>query len=263
MSRTAPALVLTALVVTATAAAEPPRSGIVHVPLTPGTTSVQHGAELYAANCSSCHGSAGVGITHRSKLRGAGDIGGLGPELTTVGAQAADFYLRTGYMPLARPGVQPRRTRVLFSERELHDLIAYVASLGRGPPVPKPDPARGNLSDGLRLFTDHCAGCHQVSAEGGVVTGAYVPALQSATAVQVAEAVRVGPYLMPRFPKSQISDADLNSIVKYVLYARHPEDRGGWALGRIGPVPEGLVTWFIAAVALVGTCLVIGKRLQS
>jgi quinol---cytochrome-c reductase cytochrome c subunit len=263
MSRRAPVLLLLALVLSPAAAAEPPRSGIVHVQLTPGTTPVQHGAELYAANCSTCHGIAGAGITHRSRLRGAGDVGGLGPELATVGAQAADFYLRTGYMPLSRPGMQPRRTRVLFSERELHDLIAYVASLGKGPPIPTPDPASGNLSDGLRLFTDHCAGCHQVSAAGGVVTGAYVPALQSATAVQIAEAVRIGPYLMPRFPTSQISDADLNSIVKYVLYARHPDDRGGWALGRIGPVPEGLVTWFIAAVALVGTCLVIGKRLQS
>jgi hypothetical protein len=26
-------------------------------------------------------------------------------------------------------------------------------------------------------------------------------------------------------------------------------------------VPEGLVTWFLAATALVGVCLVLGKRL--
>ena len=35
------------------------------------------------------------------------------------------------------------------------------------------------------------------------------------------------------------------------------------SLGRIGPVPEGLVTWLIAAAALVGCCLVIGKRFQQ
>jgi hypothetical protein len=28
-------------------------------------------------------------------------------------------------------------------------------------------------------------------------------------------------------------------------------------------VPEGLVTWFIAAVATVGFCVVIGTRLRS
>ena len=28
-------------------------------------------------------------------------------------------------------------------------------------------------------------------------------------------------------------------------YAKHPDDRGGWAIGHLGPVPEGLVTWLI------------------
>jgi ubiquinol-cytochrome c reductase cytochrome c subunit len=49
--------------------------------------------------------------------------------------------------------------------------------------------------------------------------------------------------------------------VRYVEYAKNPDDRGGWAIGHIGPVPEGLVTWFLAATALVGVCLVLGKRL--
>jgi ubiquinol-cytochrome c reductase cytochrome c subunit len=39
-----------------------------------------------------------------------------------------------------------------------------------------------------------------------------------------------------------------------------PPDPGGWGIGHIGPVPEGMVTWLIAAVALVGTCALIGER---
>jgi ubiquinol-cytochrome c reductase cytochrome c subunit len=78
--------------------------------------------------------------------------------------------------------------------------------------------------------------------------------------VQVAEAVRLGPYLMPKFPQSQISDSDLDAIVSYVQWAKHPDDRGGWNLGRIGPVPEGLVTWLLAGVVLLGVCLVLGRR---
>jgi ubiquinol-cytochrome c reductase cytochrome c subunit len=65
------------------------------------------------------------------------------------------------------------------------------------------------------------------------------------------------------FPTSQISDAQLDSIVAYVQYAKHPDDRGGWSIGRIGPVPEGLVSWLLAGVALVGCCLAIGRRLQQ
>ena len=67
---------------------------------------------------------------------------------------------------------------------------------------------------------------------------------------------------MPKFPTSQISDAQLDSIIAYVQWAEHPADPGGWSIGRIGPVPEGLVTWLIAAAALVGCCLAIGRRFQ-
>jgi ubiquinol-cytochrome c reductase cytochrome c subunit len=196
-------------------------------------------------------------------VHGAGDQTGLGPSLVGVGAQAADFYLRTGYMPLHDIHAQPRRSRVLFSKGELAALVAYVASLGSGPRIPKPEPSRGNLSDGQALFTQHCAGCHQIDAAGGYVTNAVAPSLEKASPVEIAEAVRIGPYLMPRFSERQISDSQLDSIIRYVLYARHPDDRGGWALGHVGPVPEGLVTWFVAIVLLIATCGVIGRRIHS
>jgi ubiquinol-cytochrome c reductase cytochrome c subunit len=220
------------------------------------------GKSLYAAYCLSCHGVDGSGVSSTSRPAGALALKGLGPPLKDSGAIAADFYLTTGYMPLENPHTQPRHTASPFGKREIAALVAYVASLGNGPPVPKPHPERGDVAAGLALFTDHCAGCHQVVAEGGYVPNAVAPSLHQSTAVQIAEAVRVGPYLMPAFPKSQISDAQLDSIVKYVQTAKHPDDRGGWNLGRIGPVPEGLVSWLIGMAALVGVCLVIGRRFQ-
>jgi ubiquinol-cytochrome c reductase cytochrome c subunit len=262
MRRAAFIALLALLIVPMRAAADPPRAGIVHVPRTPGESAVEHGYQLYAGNCSTCHGSRGEGITRRRAIRGASDQTGLGPPLRGVGALAADFYLRTGYMPLAQPKAQPHRSRVLFSDRELHDLIAYVASLG-GPAVPRPHPERGSIADGLKVFTEHCAGCHQINAEGGYVTGARVPPLDAATPIQVAEAVRLGPYLMPRFPREQLSDRELDSIVAYVEEAKYPDDRGGWGIGHIGPVPEGIVAWLLAGAALVAVCTVIGRRIQS
>jgi ubiquinol-cytochrome c reductase cytochrome c subunit len=68
---------------------------------------------------------------------------------------------------------------------------------------------------------------------------------------------------MPKFRKSQISDSQLDAIVAYVQWAKHPDDRGGWNLGRIGPVPEGLVTWLLAGVVLLGVCLVLGRRARA
>jgi ubiquinol-cytochrome c reductase cytochrome c subunit len=221
------------------------------------------GKGLYAAYCLSCHGVDGSGVTSTSHPKGVLDLRGLGPPLRGVGAQAADFYLTTGYMPLADPHDQPRHTKSPFDKQEIAALVTYVASLGKGPKVPRPQPRLGDLSQGQSLFTEHCAGCHQIVAEGGYVTNAVAPPLHQATPVQIAEAVRIGPYLMPKFPVSQISDAQLNSIIAYVQWAKHPDDPGGWSIGRIGPVPEGLVAWLIGAAALVGCCLLIGRRFQQ
>jgi ubiquinol-cytochrome c reductase cytochrome c subunit len=209
------------------------------------------GAGLFAEGCSRCHGVTGTGVPDQ------------GPALTHAGALAADFYLRTGYMPLSRPGAQPSRRRVLYSEDEIRGIVAYVASLGRGPRIPSPHWRQASVSAGLKLFTDHCAGCHQVVAQGGYVTGARVPPLGDATAREIAEAVRIGPYLMPRFSQRAISATQLNDLVAYVQYTKHPEDPGGWAIGHLGPWPEGVVTWLLAAAVLVGMCTVFGRRLKA
>jgi ubiquinol-cytochrome c reductase cytochrome c subunit len=224
---------------------------------------VRLGAQLFAGNCSSCHGARGQGIPYSRAQAGGSDIVGAGPDLRGVGALAADFYLRTGYMPLGRPGDEPVRARPYFQEREIRALTAYVASLGKGPGIPHPRPQDGNVSTGLQLFTEHCAGCHQVVGEGGVVTGAKVPPLNAATPTQIAQAVRIGPYYMPRFSKKAISDAELNDIVAYVTYAQDPDDAGGWGINHLGPFPEGLVTWLMAVVVLVAVCMVIGRRLKQ
>jgi ubiquinol-cytochrome c reductase cytochrome c subunit len=248
---------LTGLAVAGIAEAQP-QSGIVRPTSEPTTPTVQLGAELYAGNCASCHGIAGAGIN--SPRPGAGGILGAGPPLKHVGAIAPDFYLRTGYMPLSSIRDQPGPDRVLLTDNEIRSLVAYVASLGSGPTIPHLNPAAGTISQGLALFTDHCAGCHQVVGRGGFVTGALVPPLQSATPTEIAEAVRIGPYLMPRFSARQISDAQLNSIVKYVLSTRHPDNRGGWGIGNLGPIPEGLVAWWIAAPLLLVACRAVGRR---
>jgi ubiquinol-cytochrome c reductase cytochrome c subunit len=227
---------------------------------------VQRGEQLYGRYCASCHGPGGTGQVGVKAGAGPGrdqvTMRGEGPPLRGVGALAADFYLGTGYMPLKRTGLQPRRSRLLLGPGEIAALVAYVAALGPGPAVPAPHPERGNISEGQHLFTERCAGCHQIVAAGGYVTGAVPPALQAATPTQIAEAVRIGPYVMPTFSQKAISDSELDSIIRYVEYAKHPDDRGGWSLGHVGPIPEGLVTWFFGMSVLVGMCIVIGTRLR-
>jgi ubiquinol-cytochrome c reductase cytochrome c subunit len=231
-----------------------------------GSAAAADGKQVFGRYCASCHGPLGEGASGQRYGGGAGRNQsvqtGRGPSLRGVGAMAADFYLRTGYMPLKRNGIQPRRSQQVLDDAQITALIHYVASLGNGPSVPQPHPERGNVSQGMTLFRSHCAGCHQIVAEGGYVTNAVPPALGDATPTQIAEAVRIGPYVMPSFSARAISNGELDSIVRYVEWTKNPDDRGGWALGHVGPVPEGLVTWFLGASVLIALCMLLGRRLR-
>jgi ubiquinol-cytochrome c reductase cytochrome c subunit len=88
-----------------------------------------------------------------------------------------------------------------------------------------------------------------------------VPSLQAATPRQIAEAVRMGPYVMPRFDARQIPQGMLDSIARYVVSTRHPRDEGGLGIGHIGPIPEGMVAWLLGLLSLVIVIRLIGERM--
>lgn len=220
-----------------------PRSGAAQ-----GQGLVEQGRQLFVEGCSSCHGFDADGVA------------GVGPSLMGVGAQAADFYLSTGRMPLKeKTGEQPLRADPAYPLGQIRALVAYVGSLG-GPGVPTVDPEQGQLQAGLQAYTSYCAGCHQIVGEGGVVTGAIPPPLKSSTPTQIAEAVRIGPYVMPAFDERTIDEPTLDSIIRYIQLTKDPVDRGGWGIGHIGPIPEGLVAWLIGLAALVLVARLIGER---
>ena len=208
----------------------------------------QEGRALFEEACSSCHGLDAKGVE------------GQGPSLIDAGAAAADFYLSTGRMPLGQVGDEPLRGEPRFAQSEIDALVAYVGSLGDGPPIPVVRPGKGSLSDGMKLFSESCAGCHAVSGAGGVVIGGYAPPLGEATPTQVGEAIRVGPYLMPRFSEDQLDAEDVNSIARYVGLTQSPDNAGGFGLGNIGPVPEGAFAWLAAVAALLLVARLIGER---
>jgi ubiquinol-cytochrome c reductase cytochrome c subunit len=208
---------------------------------------VERGRRLFLEGCSSCHGLDARGIE------------GTAPSLRGAGAAAADFYLSTGRMPLDKPGDEPIRSTPRYPQDEIDAIVAYVGSFG-GPPVPNVRPERGDISEGFEAFTEHCAGCHQAVAKGGVVTGAFAPDLGEASPTQVGEAVRVGPYIMPLFGHEQIDDRTLDSIARYVELTKDPVDEGGWGIGNIGPVPEGMIAWLLALAALLLVARLIGER---
>jgi ubiquinol-cytochrome c reductase cytochrome c subunit len=229
-------------------APEPPGAGSRRTRFASSPALVTEGMTLYDNGCASCHGTL---------LQGEP---GIAPSLVGVGAGPVDFYLSTGRMPLQTPREEPERTKPLYDPGQINALIAFVTATGGGPPAPAADPAQGDLAVGLHAFTLNCAGCHQSVARGGLTIGASVPDLQKATPRQIAEAVRMGPYLMPHFDAQAIDQHQLDSIARYVIWTRHPDNAGGWGIYNIGPIPEGMVAWFIALLALVIVARLIGER---
>jgi ubiquinol-cytochrome c reductase cytochrome c subunit len=205
------------------------------------------GRALYEEGCIECHGLSREGVE------------GRGPSLQNVSRGTVDFYLSTGRMPLDAPGHQPLRREPIYTPAQLAALVDY---LGSDEPIPRPDPARGDVANGRRLFTEWCAGCHQVVARGGSMPEAIIPPLLEATPTQIAEAVRAGPWAMPRLDAEQLDDRQLEDVIRYIQYAHDPADPGGWPLGNVGPIPEGMVAWLLGGTALVVVARVIGKRLE-
>jgi ubiquinol-cytochrome c reductase cytochrome c subunit len=204
-----------------------------------------HGRVLYQASCAGCHGQAGEGTQ-------------IAPSLVGVGAAAADFYLQTGRMPLAAAKDQAEPGPRAFSQSDIADLDAFVGSLGDGPAIPAVSP--GDLGLGRELYLQNCAACHGSSGAGFTqVGGRYAPSLFDSDPTQVAEAMRIGPLLMPQYPEQVLDAHQVDSIVTYVEQLHGRENRGGWGIARIGPTTETVVG-FAGLTLLLVVIRLIGKR---
>jgi ubiquinol-cytochrome c reductase cytochrome c subunit len=204
------------------------------------------GANLFAQQCSSCHGLDGLGVEDR------------GPSLEHEGEAAADFVLRTGRMPLAAPNLQARRGPVRFTEEEILALVAHVGSLGDGPDIPDIDPETADIGNGGRIFRLNCAACHVASGAGAPIGGdRRAPSLEHSSAIEVAEAIRVGPGAMPVF--STLTDDEVNDVAAYVQELRDEDTTSAIRFGGAGPAAEGLAAWLIALVPLIALTRWIGR----
>lgn len=211
----------------------------------------QRGAELYRQHCASCHGEQGQGSQR-------------GPSLVGVGPASVDFQVGTGRMPIPDEMPQPRRDEPVFSADEIAALVDHVASFGGGgPQVPRVVP--GDLPAGREIFAANCAPCHGATGAGAALTdGRDAPPLYEATAVQIAEAVRVGPGLMPVFPSQVLTDQQVDDLTTYVRRLQSERlDRGGNPLGRLGPLAEGLVAWIATLGLLVAAARWLGRRAEE
>ena len=204
-------------------------------------TASEEGEKLFLSNCSSCHGIGAVGTTDA-------------PSLIGVGAAAVDFQVGTGRMPMAASGPQAEAKPVQFTEEQIEELAAYVATLGEGPGIPSDEylTGEGDIALGAELFRINCAMCHNVAGAGGALTeGKFAPDLKDVDPAHVYEAMVTGPQNMPVFNDLNITPEEKGDIIAYLEYLNDHPSPGGIDLGGLGPVSEGLFVWIFALGAIV------------
>lgn len=204
-------------------------------PVTVNSAQISQGHTIFLQTCATCHGT------------GAQGQAGVAPGLIGVGAAAVDFQVGTGRMPAAELGAENPRKPPVLNTAQTHAVAAYISSLGGGPAIPtaaQVSTSGADLGLGQQLFVADCAQCHNFLGAGGALTyGKFAPALTQSTPTQIYEAMLTGPEAMPVFPDGTITPDQKRDILAYVVEKRSETNPGGFSLGRVGPVTEGLVAF--------------------
>ncbi len=214
------------------------------------------GRELFLVGCAFCHGQNGEGVKTENGNQ-------IGPSLVGVGAAAVDFQVGTGRMPMAQPGAQAPRKKPVYTDEEVAQLAAYVASLGPGPAIPSADDySIDGLSDseredaitrGGQIFLTNCTACHNFEGSGGAMPrGGYAPKIRGVEPKYIYEAMLTGPQAMDNFSNGNLSPEEKRDVIAYLGSLEEAPGYGGFGLGGLGPVTEGMFAWLVGLGSLVG-----------
>jgi ubiquinol-cytochrome c reductase cytochrome c subunit len=220
------------------------------------TAVVEEGRQLFLVGCAYCHGQNGEGnLTVNGK--------NLGPPLAGVGAAAVDFQVGTGRMPLSQPGAQGATKPVTYSQDEIAAMAAFVATLAPGPAIPDAsDYSLAGLSEeqrqeaiqrGGQIFLTNCTACHNFAGKGGAMPrGGQAPSLSNTTQEHIYEAMLTGPGNMDTFSNGNLSPSEKRDVIAYLYSIREQPSYGGFGMGGLGPVSEGMFAWIVGIGGLVG-----------
>lgn len=177
------------------------------------------GRQVFLDNCAVCHGQDARGV--------------VGPDLHGVTTSGATFL----YAFVANPETVNNRAtmpRVPLSRQEIADAVAYLMTLPTGPEVAQVEaPAAGvegpaqreigpdenqadapGAEEGKSLYQSKgCVACHGPEAQG---TPNLAPSLVGKTAEAIRTQVRTPKEKMPPFGPAQLSDVELEAIIRYI-----------------------------------------------
>jgi len=180
-------------------------------------------AEVFAENCSGCHGSRGEG--------------GFGPPLAAAGfVSLVAPMVEEGGITMPSFGDQ-------LSDAQIQGVAEYVAAS-----IAEPEARTAVVADGGETYRLYCAGCHSTTGRGGALTrGRNAPDISQFPAAEALAAMIIGRGNMPAFAGNTLDVRQQAAVGLYVGVLVDPPSPGGRGLGYLGPVTEGAVS----AIALL------------
>ncbi len=204
------------------------------------------GEAIFRANCASCHGLNAEGTEN-------------GVSLIGVGAASVNFQVMTGRMPMAMQGPQALQREPMFTQ-EQSDAMGDVRRLARARAGPAPPRRCSTRRSSTPRASPPVASSSASTAPCATTWPAPVarsPRASSrrrwtaSTATHVYEAMITGPQNMPVFNDANISPEQKREIIAYLHYLDENPSVGGFDLGNLGPVSEGLFIWIFGLGGIV------------
>ena len=82
--------------------------------------------------------------------------------------------------------------------------------------------------------------------------GGYAPPLRGVEPRYIYEAMLTGPQAMDVFSNGNLTPEEKRDVIAYLQSLEDNPDYGGFGMGGLGPVAEGMYAWIVGIGVLVG-----------
>ena len=118
------------------------------------------------------------------------------------------------------------------------------------------------MRESVKIMRQCVAKLREPAGQGPIAStdGKFAPALAGVSAEHVYEAMITGPQNMPVFNDANLTPEQKADIITYLKYLDQNPSPGGFDLGSLGPVSEGLFIWIFGLGAVVGVTIWIAAK---
>ena len=172
-----------------------------------GLISTAYGKELFAQNCSACHGAEG-----RHPQPGIPTLNA--PSVLAIASD--DYYW--DIINHGRPGTQMPSWNGVLTKSQILSIVQYIRSFA--PPAPdraKIALSQGSAERGMALYKTHCIGCHGENGKGGIGNSLSAPSFLALASPQfLQDTITIGRRHTAMPASYDLSPQDVADLIAFI-----------------------------------------------